>query len=389
MSLALKFQATEKSVNGRLVERTDETKTALTAIVGRVHWFALGSPGIAKSLLVRTLVKHIDGMADFEYFERLLTRFSTPEEVFGPPSLKSLEQDLYRRNVHGMLPTGLLAFIDEVFKANSSILNSLLSVMNERIYYNDVPINVPLWSLFTASNELPQGEELEAMYDRLHFRHIVKPISQSGGGFIQMLKLQELGPIVPTLTKADVEQAQAEASAVTVTEEVLDAFKTLRSSLHRDGIEPTDRRFAECLKIVKATAWMNERTDTDINDMRLLRHALWTRPDERVTVDTHVLQLASPLDAEAMSLRTELQQLAAELDVVLKDSDNVQQRNRKAIDLHGKLDRATAELESLKERAVQNGRKSEVVEEVSTTLTGLLDRLLKEVFNIDPTKVGK
>lgn len=376
-------------MNARLVERTDEVKTALTAVVGRTHWFALGSPGIAKSLLVRTIVQHIDGFASTEYFERLLTRFSTPEELFGPPSLKSLEQDQYRRNVDGMLPTALLAFVDEIFKANSSILNSMLSVMNERRYYNDVPLDVPLWSLFTASNELPQGEELEAMYDRLHFRHIVKPISQSGGGFIQMLKLQNLPAIVPTLTKTDIEQAQDAAAAVRVTDEVYDAFKTLRSNLHKDGIEPTDRRFAECLKIVKATAWLNDHDETDINDMRLLRHVLWTRPDEKVTVDTHVLQLASPLDAEAMDLRTELQQLAAELDVVLKDSDNVQQRNRKAIDLHGKLDRATAELESLKERASQNGRSSEIVDEVGGTLTSLLDRLLQEVFNIDPAKVGK
>jgi hypothetical protein len=126
-----------------------------------------GSPGTAKSALVRAIAQAFGG----SYFERLLTKFSTPEELFGPISLKALEQDRYERVTAGKLPEAEFAFVDEVFKANSAILNSLLTAMNERLFHNDgAPAQMPLVSLFGASNELPEGKELEALFDRFRDR---------------------------------------------------------------------------------------------------------------------------------------------------------------------------------------------------------------------------
>ncbi|HTP29485.1 MAG TPA: AAA family ATPase, partial [Anaeromyxobacteraceae bacterium] len=122
-----------------------------------------GSPGTAKSALARTISRAFQAA----YFERLVTKFTTPEELFGPISLKALEQDHYRRVTAGMLPEAQIAFIDEIWKANSAILNALLAVMNERVFHNDgAPCTCPLITLFGASNELPDGKELEATFDR-------------------------------------------------------------------------------------------------------------------------------------------------------------------------------------------------------------------------------
>lgn len=378
-----KIVALRDAIDSRLVERTKESLTAVTAVISGTHHFQLGSPGTAKSLSVRTLVDHIDFGTDPDYFEVLMTKFSTPEEVFGPVSVKGLEQDVYRRQIDGYLPTSKFAFVDEIFKANSSVLNSLLWIMNERKFRNDGQIiDVPLVSLFCASNELPQGEELEALYDRIHFRHIVRPI-QEPGNFLMMLKGQIAGAPTKILTIEELLNARVEVMKTNVPDDVLEAMNTLRGNLRKEGIEPTDRRFAECLKIVRATAWLAGRTDADIDDMRLLRHVLWTSQDELPTVERLVLELANPLDKEAMDLLEQVEKLAADLDEVIRDADNKQVRNKKGIELHGKLERAKNDLDALNKRAVKSGRKSDIVAQLEQRLLGVTRTLLKEIFRIE------
>ena len=121
--------AVRKDLNTHLLEREVAIEAAMLALLTREHLLLLGPPGTAKSLLVRDVCKRIQGAV---YFERLLTRFSTPEELFGPLSLSALEQDQYRRITSGTLVEAHIAFVDEVFKANSAILNSLLTLINER-----------------------------------------------------------------------------------------------------------------------------------------------------------------------------------------------------------------------------------------------------------------
>ena len=136
----------------------------------------LGPPGTAKSELGRRLSRICQGT----YFERLLTRFSVPEELFGPLSMTALEQDKYVRQTKGYLPEASVAFIDEIFKANSAILNSLLTILNERLFDNGATRTaVPLICLVGASNELPESEELDALYDRFLLRYPVSQVSSS------------------------------------------------------------------------------------------------------------------------------------------------------------------------------------------------------------------
>eukprot|EP00913_Durusdinium_trenchii_P015737 g14789.t1 len=139
-----------------LVERSVEAKLLLLAALAGEHLFLLGSPGTAKSLLARRLSKVCEG----SYFERLLTRFT----------------DELRRKTKGYLPECDVAFIDEIFKANSSILNSLLVILNERRFDNgEQSLKVPLWCAVAASNELPDSDELDALYDRFLLRRHAEP----------------------------------------------------------------------------------------------------------------------------------------------------------------------------------------------------------------------
>ena len=149
-------------------ERDEVVDGLLTALVARVHILMIGAPGTAKSAITVALSGLIDG---FDYFQWLLTKFSTPEEIFGPYDLAKLKSGLYERITFGKLPVAHMAYLDEIFKANSAILNALLTVINERVFYNGTRQDIsPLMTLVGTSNEYPQEEELQAVFDRFMLR---------------------------------------------------------------------------------------------------------------------------------------------------------------------------------------------------------------------------
>ncbi|MBE2254335.1 MAG: AAA family ATPase [Myxococcus sp.] len=278
-------------------ERQPVIDGSLAAVLAGEHVLLLGPPGTAKSALVRVLAQAFGGT----YFERLLTKFSTPEELFGPVSLKGLEADRFTRVTAGMLPEAEFAFVDEVFKANSAILNALLSVVNERIFHNDgKPMPVPLVSMFGASNELPEGKELEALFDRFALRFQVDYLLRP-----QNLK-NILGAAEPKLSGSldmkTLRAAQAEVAKVKVSDATVDALIAIRDACRTEGIIASDRRWKKSLRLVQAAAWMAGEKQTTPEDLTLLVDALWREPKERSKVAKLVGRLADPVATQAVEI---------------------------------------------------------------------------------------
>lgn len=283
-----------------LVERESEVRLLLLAAMSGEHILLIGPPGTAKSEVGRRLNKLISGT----YFERLLTRFSVPEELFGPLSMRALEDDKYIRQTRGYLPEAEVAFIDEIFKANSAILNTLLTLINERLFDNGSQrCPVPLLTMVGASNELPESEELDALYDRFLVRKQVKQVSAAG--LAQMLTYYSANDdssasrtldSVDTkmlVTREDIQLCKRQAlSNVRVPQNVIQMVTDLRTYL-QEKIEPpvyvSDRRLVKAVQLLQVAAFCNGRDAVTEYDVLLLQHVLWQRPDHAEKIADWVL----------------------------------------------------------------------------------------------------
>lgn len=384
--LSKKFEILEATVNGDVLERSREIHCALNALVARKHFFMIGPPGTAKSYMVRRIVDRVDFAAEKNnseaYFQWLLTKYTTPEEVFGPPNLADLEEGRYRRNTERKLPVSFIAFLDEIFKANSSILNALLTIMNERLFFNNGDDErTPVSTIFAASNEMPMDDNLWALWDRLHFRFKVEPVRESGN-FITMLRTKRDPEPPKLLTWAEIRQAQQEASTVELPSDLFDALKMLRDNLKNEGIEPTERRFVECLGIIQAEAWLNGRDVADIDDMRVLRHVLWSDEEQIRQVERMVLELANPLDKEAHDLLERVEALDAELAKAVRDADTPKAVAKQAVEIHAKLHKAKTRMDDLEKRAAENGRQSDVLTTLQGRFVEVAKRLMSQGFGL-------
>ena len=251
-----------------LVERRRQVRLALLAALAGEHTLLIGPPGTAKSELARRL--HL-AFEDAHYFERLLTRFSVPEELFGPLSISALEQDRYERQTAGYLPEASIAFIDEVFKANSAILNALLTLLNERKFDNGSGRqDCPLISAIGATNEVPADEVAEAFFDRFLMRLPVGPVSAEG--FLQLMALDgRCGPPAgDALARSDRDAIAQAAGKVGVTEETAKLLAELRLHLEGGTIYVSDRRWAKIVWLLKVAASTDGRSKLSLWDLWLL-----------------------------------------------------------------------------------------------------------------------
>lgn len=305
-----------------LIERGRIVRLSFLAALAGEHTLLVGPPGTAKSELARRL--HL-AFAGARYFERLLTRFTVPEELFGPLSISALEQDRYERMTAGFLPQATIAFIDEVFKANSAILNALLTLLNEREFDNGAGRErCPLVSVIGATNEVPADEVAEAFFDRFLMRLPVGPVSAQGFRSLLALDGQAPSALPDPLTEADLASLQSAGAAVRLPDEVAALLAELRALLAAETVYVSDRRWVKVAWLLKVAAATEGRAAVATWDLWLLPWCVAPSVERQASISAWLTGrlgldagMAPPLltrVVEAFEVQASLEQQAEDLD---------------------------------------------------------------------------
>ncbi len=319
-----RFKLLLREMNRGIYEKETEISLSLLAALAGESIILLGPPGVAKSMVARQLK---NAFRDAHSFEYLMSRFSTPDEIFGPVSIQKLKtSDTYERAVDGYLPTADVVFLDEIWKAGPAIQNTLLTVINEKIFRNgNREMHLPLKLLVAASNELPaKGEGLEALWDRFVIRIESRPIKMEKNFWAMLLEVksslevkseerrvknstdlfedtisdEQIGADVSISPAEYAEWSQA-IDKIGVKEEVLDAISRIRKALRavnvdeaaeRRNIYVSDRRWKNIVRLLRTSAFMQDREEVDICDLLPIYHCLWQEPEERDAIRSIVIR---------------------------------------------------------------------------------------------------
>ena len=324
-----RFKLLLQEMNRGIYEKNTEISLSLLAALAGESVILLGSPGVAKSMVARQLKT---AFRDAQSFEYLMSRFSTPDEIFGPVSIQKLKtSDTYERAVEGYLPTADVVFLDEIWKAGPAIQNTLLTVINEKIFRNgNREMHLPLKLLVAASNELPaKGEGLEALWDRFVIRIESRPIKLEKNFRAMLLEVKSEEQRAFEVKSE--ERRVNNSNAITAEEyaewteridkigvkiEVLDAISAIRKSLRavnvdeaaeRRNIYVSDRRWKNIVRLLRTSAFMQDREEVDICDLLPIYHCLWQEPEERDAIRSIVIRaLFAPFAERLVEMKNAL-----------------------------------------------------------------------------------
>lgn len=267
-------------------------------LVGGENLFLHGPPGTAKSALVQDLARRIDGRV----FDYLLTRFTEPNELFGPFDIRKLREGDLVTNTEGMLPEAALVFLDELLNANSAILNSLLMVLNERIFRRGRETRpLPLVMVVGASNHLPEDEALGALFDRFLVRVPCVNVPQEELGHVLhagwTLEAQRGQPVDARISVAEIRELQKAAQQIDVSA-IRPAYVDLIQRLRHAGIAISDRRAVKFQRLIAASALICGRTMAQPSDLWPLRYT-WDSVEQQEVLASLVKDAMSRHDAES------------------------------------------------------------------------------------------
>lgn len=385
---AARMRAIVDELSDQFLEREEITRMVVVAMLARQHSLIIGPPGTAKSEIARELTSRIDRA---RLWEILLSRFTSPTSMFGPIDVATLAREgRYTQVFDGRATQAELAFIDEIFKCSPAALNAMLAYLNERLYHPEgggAPMPCPLISAVCVSNELPDGEETGAIYDRLMVRLQVGYLADPSN-FAKLMRSATVAPDLATRTTVDLDALTAaidhEVPAIAVPDGVIDAILQIRIGLRRHDIIASDRRWKAGVRLLQASAWLAGRVAVDDSDLQTFRHVLWESPAHRGIVEREVLQVVNPHAREALDIADGLEEIAAQLDSKAGQSEEALSAwaTKEAT---SKLRKAGHKLAGLRQDSVAAGRSTETVDRVLALYNEVQSRVLVEALGMSPT----
>jgi MoxR-like ATPase len=251
-----------------------------------------------------------------QFFHYLMTKTTVAEEVLGAPDLAELQKGKFVRDTESMLPEAHLALMDEIGKANSIVRNSALGLMNEREFLNGkIKLQSPLITMIGCSNELLDGEEDGAFWDRLSLRYMVDYL---GDEDLRILLLRKTGNVaVPQVTTvlalAELEQMQAQVKNLPFSSQVVDSLVELQRELKKENFVASTRKYVQIVTILRAYAFLEGETEVSEDSFEILNHVIWNHPREKTAVSKIVAKVGNPLNIQAQETLIAITESIAQL----------------------------------------------------------------------------
>lgn len=308
-----KLQQLREQLKVVYLDRSEAIDLIMVGLLSKMHVFLGGQPGTGKTEMAKAVSEAIAGTQFFHY---LMTKTTVAEEVLGAPDLAELQKGKFVRDTESMLPEAHLALMDEIGKANSIVRNSALGLMNEREFLNGkIKLQSPLITMIGCSNELLDGEEDGAFWDRLSLRYMVDYL---GDEDLRILLLRKTGNVaVPQVTTvlalAELEQMQAQVKNLPFSSQVVDSLVELQRELKKENFVASTRKYVQIVTILRAYAFLEGETEVSEDSFEILNHVIWNHPREKTAVSKIVAKVGNPLNIQAQETLIAITESIAQL----------------------------------------------------------------------------
>lgn len=373
----------KKEMNIMFMEREDLVDIMLNALVSNTNVLMLGDPGTAKSKFTQEICSRITGG---NYFQWMLNKTSDPSEILGPFSIKEMENDKFARITEGKLPEANIAFLDEIYKCNSPVLNTLLTIMNEHIFYNDgKPIDVPLLTLVGASNEPPEDDSLAALHDRFIQRINLEYVKDTGNrksmhrNYILERSGATINAAKTKISVAEIQLLQEASRKVKVDNTIITQFISLINELARQNIHISDRRQNECFKILQSSAVLHKRNVVALDDFNALIYVLWQKEEDIDIIRTKISGIAKPLDNKFDTIKNQFQEIKNRID----SSTNSKDKMQATIESKKGIEKIVTNLSKLVIQAQQMGIDSQEIIDFKNNVALYQQNIISEIMNFN------